>query len=57
MSDLSYKKALKLSIFELEKQKIGYGKVNYRLRDARFWFFVIVSFPEKLSSLYLNPIS
>ena len=36
LSDLSYKKALKLSIFELEKQKIGYGKVNYRLRDAVF---------------------
>ena len=36
LSGLSYKKALKLSIYELEKQKIGYGKINYRLRDAVF---------------------
>jgi len=36
LSGLSYKKALKLSIYELEKQEIGYGKVNYRLRDAVF---------------------
>tara|TARA_B110000003_G_scaffold152808_3_gene153559 strand:+ start:31127 stop:33943 length:2817 start_codon:yes stop_codon:yes gene_type:complete len=36
LSSLSYKKALKLSIYELEKQKIGFGKINYRLRDAVF---------------------
>ena len=36
LSGLSYKKALKLSIYELEKQKLGYGKINYRLRDAVF---------------------
>ena len=36
LSGLSYKKALKLSIYELEKQEIGHGKVNYRLRDAVF---------------------
>ena len=36
LSGLSYKKALKLSIYELENQEIGHGKVNYRLRDAVF---------------------
>jgi leucyl-tRNA synthetase len=36
LSGLKYKKALKLSIFELEKRGFGYGKINYRLRDAVF---------------------
>jgi len=36
LSGLTYQKALKLSIFELEKRAIGYGKINYRLRDAVF---------------------
>jgi leucyl-tRNA synthetase len=36
LSGLNYQKALKLSIFELEKRGIGYGKINYRLRDAVF---------------------
>ncbi|MGK0414057.1 MAG: leucyl-tRNA synthetase [Polaribacter sp.] len=36
LSGLSYKKALKLSIYELEKRGFGYGKINYRLRDAVF---------------------
>ena len=36
LSGLSYKKALKVSIYELEKRGFGYGKVNYRLRDAVF---------------------
>ena len=36
LSGLTYKKALKLAIHELEKQGIGYGKINYRLRDAVF---------------------
>ncbi|MFT5257327.1 MAG: leucyl-tRNA synthetase [Arenicella sp.] len=36
LSGLKYKKALKLSIFEMEKQGFGYGKINYRLRDAVF---------------------
>ncbi|MDG1452655.1 MAG: class I tRNA ligase family protein [Polaribacter sp.] len=36
LSGLTYQKALKLSIFELEKRSIGYGKINYRLRDAVF---------------------
>ena len=36
LSGLKYKKALKLAILELEKRGIGYGKINYRLRDAVF---------------------
>jgi len=42
LSGLKYEKALKLAIFELEKRGVGYGKINYRLRDAvysrqRYW--------------------
>ncbi len=36
LSGLNHQKALKLAIFELEKRGIGYGKINYRLRDAVF---------------------
>ncbi len=36
LSGLPYKKALKLAIYELEKRGVGYGKINYRLRDAVF---------------------
>lgn len=36
LTGLSYKKAMKLAIHELEKQGFGKGKVNYRLRDAVF---------------------
>ncbi|UAM97000.1 class I tRNA ligase family protein [Polaribacter litorisediminis] len=36
LNGLEYKKALKLAIFELEKRGFGYGKINYRLRDAVF---------------------
>ena len=36
LNGLSYKKAMKLAIYELEKQGFGKGKVNYRLRDAVF---------------------
>jgi leucyl-tRNA synthetase len=36
LSGLKYKKALKLAIYELEKRGVGYGKINYRLRDAVF---------------------
>ena len=36
LSGLPYKKAMKTIIFELEKRGIGYGKINYRLRDAVF---------------------
>ena len=36
LNGLSYKKAMQLVISELEKRGIGYGKINYRLRDAVF---------------------
>ncbi len=36
LSGLKYKKAVKLAIYELEKRGLGYGKINYRLRDAVF---------------------
>ena len=36
LDGLSYKKAMKLAIHEMEKQGFGFGKVNYRLRDAVF---------------------
>ncbi|WP_435413828.1 leucine--tRNA ligase [Polaribacter aestuariivivens] len=36
LSGLKYQKALKLAIFEMEKRGFGYGKINYRLRDAVF---------------------
>jgi len=36
LNGLSYKKAVKRAIFELEKLGQGKGKINYRLRDAVF---------------------
>ena len=36
LNGLKYKKAMKTVIYELERQGIGYGKINYRLRDAVF---------------------
>ena len=36
LNGLPYKKAMKTIIYEIEKRGIGYGKVNYRLRDAVF---------------------
>ncbi|MDC9723653.1 MAG: class I tRNA ligase family protein [Urechidicola sp.] len=36
LNGLAYKKAMKTIIYELEKQGVGYGKINYRLRDAVF---------------------
>jgi len=36
LNGLTYKKAMKTIIYELEKRGIGYGKINYRLRDAVF---------------------
>jgi len=36
LNDLPYKKAMKTIIYEIEKRNVGYGKVNYRLRDAVF---------------------
>jgi leucyl-tRNA synthetase len=37
LDGLSYKKAVKLAIYELEKIGAGAGKTNYRLRDAVFF--------------------
>ena len=36
LNGLSYKKASKLVIYEMEKRGFGKGKINYRLRDAVF---------------------
>ncbi|MDT0646931.1 leucine--tRNA ligase [Zunongwangia sp. F260] len=36
LSGLKYKEALQKAILELEKLGLGYGKTNYRLRDAVF---------------------
>ncbi|PKP29110.1 MAG: leucine--tRNA ligase [Bacteroidetes bacterium HGW-Bacteroidetes-18] len=36
LNGLPYKKALKRIIHEIEERVFGYGKVNYRLRDAVF---------------------
>jgi len=36
LSGLPYKKAMKTIIYEIEKRGLGYGKVNYRIRDAVF---------------------
>jgi leucyl-tRNA synthetase len=36
LNGLSYKKAMKRIIYEMEQKEVGYGKVNYRLRDAVF---------------------
>ncbi len=42
LNGLPYKKAMKTVIYEMEQRGFGYGKINYRLRDAvfsrqRFW--------------------
>ncbi|MDY0780516.1 leucine--tRNA ligase [Tenacibaculum sp. IB213877] len=36
LNGLNYKKGMKTVIYELEKRGFGYGKINYRLRDAVF---------------------
>ncbi|HKL03553.1 MAG TPA: class I tRNA ligase family protein, partial [Cryomorphaceae bacterium] len=36
LTDLTVEKATEAVIFELEQKRIGYGKTNYRLRDAIF---------------------
>ena len=36
LNGLTYKKAMKRIIYEMEQRGIGYGKINYRLRDAVF---------------------
>ncbi|MCF6169213.1 class I tRNA ligase family protein [Lutibacter sp.] len=36
LNGLPYKKAMKRIIYEIEQRGFGYGKINYRLRDAVF---------------------
>ncbi|CAL2092141.1 Leucine--tRNA ligase [Tenacibaculum sp. 190524A02b] len=36
LNGLNYKKAMKTVIYEMEQRGFGYGKINYRLRDAVF---------------------
>ena len=36
LDGLTYKKAMKRIIYEIEQRGFGYGKINYRLRDAVF---------------------
>lgn len=36
LEGMDYEKAMDTVIFELEQKRIGYGKINYRLRDAIF---------------------
>lgn len=36
LNGLNYKKGMKTIIYEMEKRGFGFGKINYRLRDAVF---------------------
>ncbi|MCH2215871.1 MAG: leucine--tRNA ligase [Flavobacteriales bacterium] len=36
LSGMNYLKATDAAIYELEEKRLGYGKINYRLRDAIF---------------------
>ncbi len=63
LNDLPYKKAMKRIIFEIEQRGFGYGKINYRLRDAvfsrqRYWgepfpIYYKNGLPQMINTKYL----
>jgi len=63
LNGLSYKKAMKRIIYEMEQKGFGFGKINYRLRDAvfsrqRYWgepfpVYYKKGLPQMIDSQYL----